>query len=260
MPNYEAFDWYEHPLYYDIVFDTGTQSESAFLQAVHDRHVKSRGRAMLEPACGSGRLLAAMAARNFKVTGFDVSTAMLDFARERLQIECLPAKLVDAAMETFKLNSKFDIAHCLVSTFKYIGSESTARSHLRRIANSLKVGGVYVLGLHLTDYTEEQRTRERWASSRGSIQVVCNIQCWPANKHKRTEKIRTRLVVSCLGTQRHFETHWTFRTYSLKQLRTLINSEPALEHVATYDFTHDIKKQIQFDGKQLDTVLILRRR
>jgi len=260
MPLYEPFDWYVNPLYYDIIFDADTATEASCLEAVYDRYVKTRGRRMLEPACGSGRLVAAMTRRGFNVTGFDLSEEMLRFARRRLREKHLKARFDEARLESFSFAAKFDIAHCLVSTFKYLLSEKAARSHLQHMADTLKPGGVYVLGLHLADYDDHTRARERWVASRGRIHVTCNIQSWPANRRKRTEQVRARLVIRCNDDVRRYETHWTFRSYSLSQLKSLLRSVPQLEHVATYDFSHFIDCPIDFDGTQLDTVLVLRRR
>ena len=55
MPAYAPFNWYETPLYYDIVFDVDTGRETDFLCDVWSRHATSRGRRVLEPACGSGK-------------------------------------------------------------------------------------------------------------------------------------------------------------------------------------------------------------
>ena len=60
------------------------------------------------------------------------------------------------------------------------------------------------------------------------------------------------------ASERRLETHWTFRTYSLRQLRTLLAAVPRLEHVATYDFGMDIDDPIRFDGETLDNILVLR--
>ena len=51
-----------------------------------------------------------------------------------------------------------------------------------------------------------------------------------------------------------------FRTYDAAQLRRLLRSVPALEHVATYDFNYDPDASRVLDDAQLDTLLILRRR
>ncbi|MDY7110382.1 MAG: class I SAM-dependent methyltransferase [Planctomycetota bacterium] len=259
MPRYEPFDWYEDARYYDIIFDTDTRREMAFLEAAQQRYGLTRGRRMLEPACGSGRLVAAAAARGSRVTGFDISDGMLRFARQRLRARGLGARLVKAPMEDFSFREKFDIAHCLISTFKYLPSEETARAHLRCVAEALKPGGIYVLGLHLTDYADRSCAHERWVGRRRGVEVVCNIRSWPADRRRRTERVRSRLIVRQRGGERRLETEWSFRTYSLRQLKSLLRSEPRLERVATHDFHCEIDRPIAFDGSQLDNVLILRR-
>jgi SAM-dependent methyltransferase len=259
MPRYEPFDWYEDARYYDIIFDTDTKREMAFLEAVRKRCGLTRGRRMLEPACGSGRLVTAAAARGYRVTGFDISEGMLRFARRRLQARNLDARLVSARMEDFSFRERFDIAHCLISTFKYLLSEEAARAHLRCVAEALRPGGLYVLGLHLTDYADRSCAHERWVGRRRDVEVVCNIRSWPADRRQRTERVRSRLIVRRGDRERRLETQWTFRTYSLRQLKSLLRTAPQLEHVATYDFHCDINRPIAFDGAQLDNVLILRR-
>ena len=67
MARYESFNWYEEPLYYDIIFDTDTDREADFLQAVYKQYITTRGSRVLEPACGTGRLVAEMARRGFAV-------------------------------------------------------------------------------------------------------------------------------------------------------------------------------------------------
>ncbi|MCZ6835175.1 MAG: class I SAM-dependent methyltransferase [Planctomycetota bacterium] len=261
MPTFEPFNWYKTPLYYDIVFDEETSLEPEFLCDILARHGGTSGKRVLEPACGSGRLLAAMARRGFTVTGFDLSEPMLGFAKKRLHEQGLKGRLCVADMADFVVPGagRFDLAHCLVCSFKYLLSEDEARSHLNGIADALAPGGVYVLGIHLTDYEDRHKNHERWVSKRDDVEVVCNIQGWPADPKMRRELVRARLIVNEGETQKRYETHWTFRTYGIRQMKSLLKSVPRLEHVATYDFYHDIAKTIPFDGERLDTVLVLRR-
>ncbi len=257
---YEPFDWYRQALYYDIIFDVDSRKEAAFIEALQARHGATRGRAMLEPACGSGRLVAACAKRGYRVTGFDIEPDMLAFARTRLRRRRIRARLVEARMQDFAVRGPFDIAHCMVSTFRYLLRERDARAHLERVAAVLKPGGLYVIGLHVADYADRSPSRERWTGSRGGVHVVCNIHSSPADRRTRTERLRARFVVSGERDRGRFETRWTFRTYDVKQMRGLLRSVPALEHVATYDFGLDADAPIEFDGEQLDNVLVLRRR
>lgn len=256
---FTELDWYETPLYYDLVFDADTEREADFLEGAAARFGRCIGRRVLEPACGSGRLVAEMARRGWSVSGFDASEAMLRFARARLAEARLRAELSLDRMEAFRARRRFDLAHCGVSTFKYLLSEADARAHLARVAAALVPGGLYVLGLHLTDYADEGRQRERWVAEREGVRVVCNIQSWPADRRRRRERVRSRLRVVESGRTRQLETHWDFRTYDARELRRLLRSVPELEHVATYDFDYDLGAARELDDSQLDVVLVLRR-
>ena len=50
------------------------------------------------------------------------------------------------------------------------------------------------------------------------------------------------------------------RTYTATQMFELLSRVPELEHVATYDFTYDLRQPIEIGPTTQDVVLILRRR
>ena len=256
---YLPFDWYETPKYYDIIFDADTEREAAFLDDVYDEHGSPptrRHRRVVEPACGSGRLLAAMKRRGWRVEGFDLSEGMIAAARRR----CPRAKLSIQPMQDFRVEPGVDLAFNLVSSFKHVLTERGARSHLRCMARCLRPGGLYVLGIHESEYAWEGRKRERWVVERDGVHVVCNIQVWPPNRRTRLEKVRSRLVVTERGISRGYESRWDFRTYDAGQIRSLLRSCRALEHVATYGFDHRLDAPHELGGDRLDHVLVLRRR
>ncbi len=262
MSAIQAIDWYDTPRYYDLVFDEETSVEVAFLEWVattYGRGLAKAKRRVLEPACGSGRLMVALAKEGWRVTGTDLSQPMLDYAAERLRSADLRGKLLNADMAAPQPKGQYDLAHCLVSTFKYLQTERDARAHLRHVADSLAPGGVYVLGFHLTDYARTGYERERWVVDRDGIRVVCNIQSWPPDRESRTERMRSRLVVTEHGETRRTETNWTFRTYDADQVRSLLKAVPALEHVATYDFNYDPGARGELADDGFDTILILRK-
>lgn len=264
----ESRDWYDTPLYYDIIFDSDTEKEADFLEAMVERHgrVRKRGKALrvLEPACGSGRLVAALARRGHVVDGFDLNEHMLAYATERLAQHRpkLQATLWQNRMEDFRVPGKrrHDLAHCLVSTFKYVMEEEGAQSHLRRVADSLYQGGLYVLGLHLTDYRDLREHHERWVGEREGIHVVCNTHTAIPSQRTRTEDLRTRLRITRDGKKWTQETKWQFRTYNAAQMKRLLATAPDLELVACHDFIYDVGEERAFDDSYGDIVLVLRKR
>jgi len=261
---YAQEDWYDTPRGYDLVFDEDTLEATDFLEEVMVRHGTVKGargpRRVFEPACGSGRLMVEFARRGWRVSGSDLSQPMLDYARGRLDELGLKGSLSLGDMADPRPRGRFHLAHCLVSTFKYLLEEQQARGNLAGVARALHPGGLYVLGLHLTDYATSSLTRERWVVDRDGTHVVCNIQGWPADRRRRVERVRSRLIVREAGEERRTETVWDFRTYDARQLARLLASVPELEHVATYDFRYDVHEPCVFGADQVDTILVLRRR
>lgn len=263
MPAPVPLDWYDTPLYYDIIFDADTPTEAAFLEAVFARHARTRGKAVLELACGSGRLLKALGERGWKPSGFDLNPAMLAFARERLDEAGLAARLWQDRMESFHTpgNRRFDLVHCLVSTFKYLLTEADALACLGRVAAALKPGGLFVLGVHLSDPDRTQPSHERWVASREGIEVVCNTRTWPSRPGTRLEPMRSRLRVTLANGEIHEqETNWEVRSYTATRLKGLLRKSGAFDVLACHDFRHDPEETRRFDDEYSDLVLVLGKR
>lgn len=262
--HYEELDWYETPRYYDAIFDVDTDVEARFLEDAYAAHSSppERPRAplrVLEPACGSGRLMVEMARRGWRPHGFDLTPEMVSFARERLREEGLEGTVARGDMADFRTRGRFDLAHCLVSTFKYLLTEDAARGHLRSVARALRPGGIYCLGFHLTDYARTRGSRERWKVERDGALVDCTIEGWAADRRTRLEPVESRMRVLEGGVEKRARTRWNFRTYDARQVRALLRAVPELEHVATYDFHYAIDEPQRLSDEQGDTLLVLRR-
>jgi SAM-dependent methyltransferase len=256
----EQRDWYDTPLYYDIIFDADTDREADFLLSAYQRYVKRpvEQPLVLEPACGSGRLMRALHHRRCQVHGFDLSEAMVRYANEHLPDS---THVWTDRMESFRLptSRKYDFAHCLVSTFKYLLTAEEAEAHLKAVAGALKQGGVYLLGIHLTDYQLSHWEHERWTAQRDGIKVTCNTRTWPAERKTRLEQLRTRLKIEHGNKTKLQETRWQFRTYDAKEVQAMLRRVPQLELIGCHDFTHDIHATRELDDSYSDIVLVLRR-
>lgn len=257
---FDSHDWYDAPAYYDIGFASGTNQEAEFLRGILQNFGPPNSRRILEPACGSGRLVEAMTQMGYQVAGFDRNAQMVAYSKTRLRHMRPKADIKAYDMAHFDYNRPFHLAHCLVSTFKYLLNEASAVAHLQCVSRALVQDGIYVLGFHLSNYQQTTRTRETWFGSDGPIHVVCNIQTWPADKQRRREQMRSRLSVRHGRKRQNLETNWLFRTYDAGQVRRLLAKVPDLQLVATYDFSYDLSAPRALDNSQLDCVLILRRR
>ncbi|NCF84467.1 MAG: methyltransferase domain-containing protein [Verrucomicrobiaceae bacterium] len=254
---FQDVDLYDYPDYYDVIFDDGTSEEADFLESIFTEYGRPKTERLLEPACGTGRLLIELAKRGYEAHGFDASEAMLKHGERRARgVVTLPYQ----RMESFQMKGKFDAAYSLISSFKYLLSESLALAHLQRIAACLKPGGLFILGLHLSDYDRKWPVHERWVVERGGQHVICNTRTWPADRKRRRERVRNRLRIESKGlSAKYHESSWEFRTYDARQLRRLLSKVPELAMVGAYDFGYDLSEIRELDDSQEDIVLVLRR-
>ena len=84
------------------------------------------GSPILELACGTGRVLLPLAREGHHLTGVDVSPAMLELARQKLDAEGLASRvdLVQQDMRHLDLDRRFNLALVALSSFCHLLSLS----------------------------------------------------------------------------------------------------------------------------------------
>ncbi|MCZ6803841.1 MAG: methyltransferase domain-containing protein [Proteobacteria bacterium] len=75
-------NWYNLPKYYDISFSHEMSEEMAFLKAIFFKYCKGPCPRLLEPACGTGRLITPLARSGFDCTGFDLNENALAYLKK----------------------------------------------------------------------------------------------------------------------------------------------------------------------------------
>ncbi len=143
---------------YDIAFDWDVADEVAWL-------VERLGqpRSILEPGCGSGRMLAAFARHGIEVAGIDRSPRMIELARDRLGDA---AQLHLADMTDFELGRTFDGAVCPINTLLHLTPEEL-QAHLSCMARHLSADARYLVQVGLIDLDHEPFAGSHWEASRG---------------------------------------------------------------------------------------------
>jgi SAM-dependent methyltransferase len=250
-------NWFDYPQYYDIAFQAPTQREADFIEAACRKYCPFAAHRFLEPACGSGRLIAGLAARGYQVTGFDLSQPALSYLRRRLARRLLHAETFKAEMSDFRLSRPVDAAYCTVNTFRHLLTEQAARGHLKCIAGSLRPGGIYVLGLHLLPLEDVLH----WTERRGETKVTVTLRVLRIDLRRRLENFRVSLLVRHRGPNEVRLRHeFQVRTYTARQFRRLLDSVPSLELCDVYDFRYDIEHPLSLNDEMAYSVFVLRRR
>ena len=193
-------DWYDYPQYFDMVFRDETAMEVAFFEEAFKRFATGKVKRVLEPGCGSGRLVTEMAARGYRCSGIDLSVPSLRYLRNRLARRGLKATLHQADFTNIDIPNRdgspeqFDAAFCTFNTFRHLTDETSAVSHLRTVAKHLRPGGIYILGFHILPPDVEESCIERWTATHSQTKVHVTLRVIEFMRRKRLEQIRVTVT------------------------------------------------------------------
>jgi SAM-dependent methyltransferase len=252
--------WYDCPQYYDIAFRSETCQEANFLEAAFRKYCDFPVRRLLEPACGTGRLMVELAARGYQMSGLDLSQPSLDYLRRRLARRGLRASVLHADMADFHLSKPVDAAYSTFDGFRHLLTEQAARRHLECVVESLRPGGIYVLGFHLLPPDASEECIERWTERQGATRVTVTLRVLATDRRRRVETLRVSLLARSGGRTVRLRDDFQFRMYTAAQFRKLLGQVPSLQLRDVYDFWYEIDHPLKLDNEISDTVFILQKK
>ncbi len=226
---------YADPALYDLVHAEGTDDEVWLLAHLAERHgcgIKTA----LEPACGTGRYLAGLLRRGWTVEGYDLSPGMLAFTRRRLAGWGKRVKLSRGEMTRYRSARRFGLIFNLLSTFRHLMSEREALAHLKLMAGALEPDGIFILGLDLSIYGQDEPDEEVWECRQGGRKARHVVMSIPAEPGTRRERIINFVTTPKGRKEAVLESSYDLRSYSAAQLSELIEKSPLrVETVCGYD-------------------------
>lgn len=254
---------YDHPSLYDVLFSDSCKREVEFLVRKFLRYNGEETGAILEPACGTGRLLWRLGKLGFQTAGLDLNSKALAFCNRRLRRHGLPetairGDMTDFTFEMFRRKKPFDMAFNLVSSFLHLTTENAALDHLAAVAGALKSGGIYVLGLHLLPRGKAACSSEFWRVRHGSLTVESSLRRRELDRRKRLETVEFR--IRGITPKRNYEVvdAFSLRTYTVGQFMKLLDDSGTFDILETYDFSFDAP--IRPDSRTEDVVFLLRKK
>ena len=259
-------DWYDYPQYFDMVFRNETAMEVAFFEEAFKRFATGKVKRVLEPGCGSGRLITEMAARGYRCTGLDLSSASLRYLQKRLARRDLKADLHEADFTNIDLRNRlgnteqFDAAFCTFNTFRHLTTEAAAVSHLQSVARHLRPGGIYILGFHIIPLDVAETCIERWTATHVQTKVTVTLRVIDFMRRKRLEQIRVSVTAKRPHDTIKLRTEFPLRLYTAKQSLQTIASAVDFEIVSVHDFNYEIDEPVEVNEDSVDTIFVLRKR
>ena len=211
---------------YDIAFDWDISDEADWLAE------RLSATSVLEPGCGSGRMLEALAARGIEVVGLDSSPVMVGLARLRLGTA---AEVLEADMARFDLGRTFQGAVSPINTLLHLTPGQLAM-HFDCMAQHLERRSRYLVQVGLrSPHQGVPGAGSEWGATRGETTLRVSWVDEEVDLIQGTSRQRSTIEVLAgprkgdVVEEVHEMTAWTPATWA-----AAIDASP-FEEVATYD-------------------------
>lgn len=183
------------------------------------------GARVLDVPCGYGRHAAELARRGFRVSGVDLSRAMLAEARRRWT-EGNNLRFILKDMRRLDFRGEFDAVVNLYTSFGYFSPRENLAA-LRRLARALRPGGLILIDHR--DPGHDARLPQRLWYPAGPHRYVLEDRRFD----RRTNVTRSTWLIVPAGRPRVIRKTTRFQEYSLPQWRRMFR-EVGLRFVKAY--------------------------
>ncbi len=252
-------NWYDLPTYYDVSFSHDMNDELTFLKKIFKKNSNSSKTKLLEPACGTGRLIIPLAREGFSCSGFDLNKNAISYLKNKLKRRNIRANIYYDNMTNFKIYNKYDGIYCTVDTFRHLLSENDAKRHMLCVKNALKKNGIYILGLHLISEEKKIDKVTQWTAKRGRLTVKTIMSMIKLDKVRRRETLEVKLRIKTNTHNDSFTSIYQLRTYTLAQLKKILKNVPELEIESVYNEYYDLSNPITLNPGVDYAVILLRK-
>lgn len=162
---------------------------ASFEEVAFYENIFKKSDLILEPMCGSGRLLIPLMQVGYVVHGLDNSSDMLESCRDRASALGLQPTLIEVDVAAMKLPQQYDGIIIPVGSFQLFYPRNIAFQALEVFKAHLKTNGKLVIDLFipwevLYENNEEERSQRRVETEDGSTIEIDNKSI--ANKHEQT--------------------------------------------------------------------------
>src|SRR5262245_11058856 len=147
FPREDAFDEDYLYFYEELLTPERTAAE---VEVVWKLLELEPGLALLDLACGHGRIANALAERGVRVTGLDATPLFLELARADAAERGVDVEYVEGDMRSIPWAERFDRVLCWFTSFGYFSDEEN-RQVLEGVFGALKPGGAFLVEMNHRD-------------------------------------------------------------------------------------------------------------
>jgi SAM-dependent methyltransferase len=184
---------------------------------------------LLDIGCGGGKNILNLK-REFKVTGLDLSPAMLEQAKE-LNPDCT---LIQGDMRTFSLGRTFD-AVLMDDAISHMSCRTDFAAALRTAHAHVNPGGVLIATPDVTTETFQQNKTTTTPASRDGLDVVFVENVYDPDPADEQYETTILYLIRDRGRLRIETDHWTLGIFSLDTWRQVLHETGFEVHEGRYN-------------------------
>jgi len=143
---------YFDPARYDFEYGHYKKDFNLFL------NLKTSDSTVLDLACGTGRLSIPLQKKGFKVTGLDISSNMLEYAKSKSNQ--LPINYIQGDIRNFQLNKKFDLIIMAGNSFQALLTKEEQCTMFKSVQAHLKQKGLFAFNTRAFIYEKVKSTND----------------------------------------------------------------------------------------------------
>lgn len=145
----EATPWYVNFFDQDYVriyapFLTSTRTEQEITSILNLLQILPESK-ILDLCCGYGRHAIPLAHLGHHVTGFDLSSILLQTAQQQADTEHIHIRWIQGDMQHIPFEHEFDAVINMFTSFGYLPDDEANQNVLRQVYQALKPGGLFLL-------------------------------------------------------------------------------------------------------------------
>lgn len=179
-------------------------------------HLRKGGR-ILDLACGGGRHSLELARRGYRVTGYDLSEALLTHARQSARKAGVKVAFSHGDMRRLPYRARFDAVINMSASFGYFEKTEDDRKVLGAVARALKVRGKFVMERFNREALAYELPLQGWRVQNDGSIVLQEDTFDPLRGRYDTRQI----VIDRNGTREHLA---SVRAYTLTELKEMFDA------------------------------------
>ncbi|MCA9471075.1 MAG: class I SAM-dependent methyltransferase [Nitrospirales bacterium] len=179
---------YDKPEYYEVAFSfRDISAEVRVIQTLISDYAQCDVKRIMQLACGPSQHMLTLNKAGFDYIGVDINSAMIDYSSQLAQKHGVNAEFYQQDMVRYRVDTPVDCVFIALGDL-YVTSTNELRMLFDSVANSLNVGGLFLLDWCVQFQPERffDATGQTWSISKDAVRIDSLVEMRPLDRVEQT--------------------------------------------------------------------------